>query len=77
MEYTTVIVTRDTDSYGMQYLTPYSGCLLAENLMHNSSDNNDVLIVYDDMSNHASAVNTISNMVNQPLVQYAMDAFIY
>ena len=67
MEYTTVIVTRDTDSYGMQYLAPYSGCLLAENLMHNSGDNNDVLIVYDDMSNHAIAVNTISNMVNQPL----------
>ena len=60
MEYTTVIVTRDTDSYGMQYLAPYSGCLLAEILMHNSGDKNDVLIVYNDMSNHAIAVNTIS-----------------
>ena len=30
-------------------------------------ENNDVLIVYDDMSKHAIAVNTIRNMVNQPL----------
>ena len=73
MEYTTVIASRDSDSYGMQYLAPYSGCLLAEHLMHTKNkdsdkgDNNDVLIVYDDMSKHAIAVNTISNMVNQPL----------
>jgi len=71
LEYTTIIATRDSDSYGMQYLAPYSGCLLGEYLMNSQSssdnDNNDVLIVYDDMSNHAIAVNTISNMVNQPL----------
>ena len=38
-------------------------------------DNNDVLIVYDDMSKHAIAVNTISNMVNQPLGATRSDAF--
>ena len=42
LEYTTVIATRDSDSYGMQYLAPYSGCVLAENLMyHNSNSDND------------------------------------
>ncbi|MDD2533080.1 MAG: F0F1 ATP synthase subunit alpha [Eubacteriales bacterium] len=64
MDYTTVVVASAGSSAAMQYIAPYSGCAIAEELMYN--DHADVLIVYDDLSKHAQAYRAISLLLRRP-----------
>ncbi len=64
MEYTTVVVASASSSAAMQYIAPYAGCAMAEELMYN--DKADVLIVYDDLTKHAQAYRAISLLLRRP-----------
>lgn len=63
MEYTTVVVSTASDTATMQYMAPYAGCAVAEELMYAGKD---VLIVYDDLSKHAIAFRTMSLLLRRP-----------
>jgi len=63
MSYTTVVVTEGNDPPGMTYIAPYAATSIAEYFMHQGKD---VLIVYDDLTNHARAYREISLLLRRP-----------
>ena len=63
MAYTTVVVSTASDLAPLQYIAPYSGCAIGEEWMGNGED---VLVVYDDLSKHATAYRTLSLLLRRP-----------
>ncbi len=63
MEYTTIVSASSRASASLQYLAPYSGCAIAEELMYAGKH---VLIVYDDLSKHAQAYRQLSLLLRRP-----------
>ncbi len=63
MEYTTVVVTEGNDPPGLSYIAPYSATSIAEYFMEQGRD---VLIVYDDLTNHARAYRELSLLLRRP-----------
>ena len=63
MAYTTVVVSTASDLAPLQYIAPYSGCAIGEEWMENGDD---VLVVYDDLSKHATAYRTLSLLLRRP-----------
>lgn len=61
--YTTVVVATASDLAPLQYIAPYSGCAIGEEWMENGED---VLVVYDDLSKHATAYRTLSLLLRRP-----------
>ena len=63
MAYTTVVVSTASDLAPLQYIAPYAGCAIGEEWMENGQD---VLVVYDDLSKHATAYRTLSLLLRRP-----------
>ncbi|MBR1861586.1 MAG: F0F1 ATP synthase subunit alpha [Lachnospiraceae bacterium] len=63
MTYTTVVVSTASDLAPLQYIAPYSGCAIGEEWMENGED---VLVIYDDLSKHATAYRTLSLLLRRP-----------
>lgn len=63
MDYTCVISATASDPAPLQYLSPYAGVSMAEELMYNGKH---VLIVYDDLSKHAVAYREMSLLLRRP-----------
>jgi len=63
MEYTTVISAPATDPAPLQYLAPYAGCAMGEEYLHTKRH---VLVIYDDLSKHASAYRQLSLLLRRP-----------
>ncbi len=63
MEYTTIVLAGASDLAPIQYLAPYTGVTIAEEWMYAGED---VLVVYDDLSKHASAYRTLSLLLRRP-----------
>jgi F-type H+/Na+-transporting ATPase subunit alpha len=57
MEHTIVVLADIFDSLTQSYLAPYSGCAIAESIWFK---NEDVIIIYDDLSSHAEAYRQLS-----------------
>ena len=62
MAYTTVVASTASELAPLQYIAPYSGCAIGEELMENGGD---VLVVYDDLSKHAAAYRTLSLLLKR------------
>ena len=63
MSYTTVVVSTASELAPLQYIAPYSGCAIGEEWMEKGKD---VLVVYDDLSKHATAYRTLSLLLRRP-----------
>ncbi|MDE6313803.1 MAG: F0F1 ATP synthase subunit alpha [Lachnospiraceae bacterium] len=63
MSYTTVVASTASELAPLQYIAPYSGCAIGEEWMENGED---VLIIYDDLSKHATAYRTLSLLLRRP-----------
>ena len=63
MDYTTVVAATASELAPLQYIAPYSGCAMGEEWMENGKD---VLIIYDDLSKHATAYRTLSLLLKRP-----------
>ena len=63
MEYTTVVAATASELAPLQYIAPYAGCAIGEEWMERGED---VLIIYDDLSKHATAYRTLSLLLRSP-----------
>ena len=63
MDYTVIVVTEGNDPPGLTYIAPYAATSIAEFFMEAGRD---VLIVYDDLTNHARAYRELSLLLRRP-----------
>ena len=63
MEYTTVVSATASDSASLQFFSPYAGATMAEYFRDNGKH---ALIVYDDLSKHATAYRQLSLLLRRP-----------
>ena len=63
MAYTTVVASTASEMAPLQYIAPYSGCAIGEEWMEKGED---VLVIYDDLSKHATAYRTLSLLLRRP-----------
>ena len=63
MEYTVVVVTEGNNAPGLTYIAPYAATSIAESFMQAGRD---VLIVYDDLTQHARAYRELSLLLRRP-----------
>jgi F-type H+-transporting ATPase subunit alpha len=63
MDYTTVVVSEGNDPPGLAYIAPYAATSIAE---HFTQAGRDVLIVYDDLTQHARAYRELSLLLRRP-----------
>lgn len=64
MEYSIVVSSTASQKEPVQYIAPYAGVSIAEEFMYNM--HKDVLIVYDDLSKHATAYRAMSLLLKRP-----------
>ena len=63
MGHTVVVVTEGNDPPGLTYIAPYAATSIAEHFMEAGRD---VLIVYDDLTQHARAYRELSLLLRRP-----------
>jgi len=63
MAYTTIVASTASELAPLQYIAPYAGCAIGEEWMERGED---VLVVYDDLSKHATAYRTLSLLLRRP-----------
>ncbi len=63
MDNTVIVVTKGNDPPGLAYIAPYAATSIAEHFMEAGRD---VLIVYDDLTQHAQAYRELSLLLRRP-----------
>jgi len=63
MEYTVVVSAPASSSAAFWYLAPFAGCAIGEYFRNNGKD---AVVIYDDLSKHASAYRQISLLLRRP-----------
>jgi F-type H+/Na+-transporting ATPase subunit alpha len=63
MYYTTVVNASASQSATLQYLAPYAGCAIGEYFMNRGED---ALVIYDDLSKHATAYRQMMLLLRRP-----------
>jgi F-type H+-transporting ATPase subunit alpha len=71
MDYTIVVAATASESAALQWIAPYAGCAMGEEIMENGvtidgKEVRDALIVYDDLSKHATAYRQVSLLLRRP-----------
>ena len=74
MEHTIIVAANASDPAPLQYISPYSGCAMAEEFMEQGRD---VLIVYDDLSKHAWSYRQLSLLLRRPAGREAYPGDIF
>ena len=63
LDYTIVVAATASESAPLQYIAPYSGCTMGEQIRDNGGH---ALLVYDDLSKHAVAYRQLSLLLRRP-----------
>ena len=63
MDYTIIVVASADESAALQYIAPYAGCAIGEEIMETGHD---AMVVYDDLSKHAWAYRQVSLLLRRP-----------
>jgi len=63
LPYTIVLVSAGSDAPGLSFIAPYAATSIAEHFME---EGRDVLVVYDDLTQHARAYREISLLLRRP-----------
>jgi len=63
MEYTTIVTVSSSEPAALKYIAPFAGCAMGEELMYQG---NDVLIIYDNLTQHAIAYREVSLLLRRP-----------
>lgn len=63
MEYTTIVNASSRASASLQYLAPYAGCAIGEEMMYSGKH---ALVIYDDLTKHAQAYRQLSLLLRRP-----------
>lgn len=63
MDYSIIVASSASDPSPLQYLAPYSGCAIGEYFRDNGQH---ALLIYDDLSKHATAYREISLLLRRP-----------
>ena len=63
MEYSVLVVTEGNDPPGLAFIAPYAATSIAEHFM---AQGRDVLVVYDDLTQHARAYRELSLLLRRP-----------
>jgi F-type H+-transporting ATPase subunit alpha len=63
MEYTVMVVTEGSDPPGLNYIAPYAATSIGEYFMQKGRD---VLIIYDDLTQHARSYRELSLLLRRP-----------
>jgi F-type H+/Na+-transporting ATPase subunit alpha len=71
LDHTIVVSASASESAALQYIAPYAGCTMGEEIMENGvtlqgQEVRDALIVYDDLSKHAVAYRQVSLLLRRP-----------
>ena len=63
MEHTVVVAANASDPAPLQYIAPYAGCAIGEEIMESGRE---ALIIYDDLTKHAWAYRQMSLLLRRP-----------
>src|SRR5438093_1519597 len=63
MDYTTVVIASASDPAPLQFIAPYSGCSMGEYFRDSGRH---ALLIYDDLSKHATAYRQLSLLLRRP-----------
>jgi F-type H+-transporting ATPase subunit alpha len=63
MDHTIVVVAAADEPAALQYIAPYAGCAIGEEIAESGRD---ALVVYDDLSKHAWAYRQVSLLLRRP-----------
>jgi F-type H+-transporting ATPase subunit alpha len=63
LDYTCIVAASAADPPAMQYIAPYAGCAIGEYIRDAGGH---VLIIYDDLSKHATAYREVSLLLRRP-----------
>jgi F-type H+-transporting ATPase subunit alpha len=63
LEYTTIVTVSSAEPAALKWVAPFAGCAMAEELMYAGKD---VLIVYDNLTQHAQAYREVSLLLRRP-----------
>ncbi len=82
MDYTIVVVASASDSATLQYIAPYAGTAMGEEVMENGvmingQFANDALAIYDDLTKHAYSYRQVSLLLRRPPAREAYPGDIF
>jgi F-type H+-transporting ATPase subunit alpha len=82
LEYSIIVVASASESASLQYIAPYAGCAIGEEVMETGvmvggKLVKDALVVYDDLSKHAWAYRQVSLLMRRPPAREAYPGDVF
>jgi F-type H+/Na+-transporting ATPase subunit alpha len=82
LEYSIIVVASASDPASLQYIAPYAGCAIGEEVMESGVTIGgklvkDALVVYDDLSKHAWAYRQVSLLMRRPPAREAYPGDVF